>query len=86
MSYIDVPEFVLRDCPLCLRGAVLAAKGCHERLYRIYCTGLTEKPLPTCTRQTDWVHTPVLAVSEWNSERDVPLPLFPNRLLIGKTG
>ncbi|MBK9991638.1 MAG: hypothetical protein IPP19_13120 [Verrucomicrobia bacterium] len=31
------PNLVLRDCPLCLRVAVLAAKGCHERRYRIYC-------------------------------------------------
>ena len=79
MSYIDVPEIVLRDCPLCLQVAVLAAKGCHERRYRIYCNGLTEKPQPTCTRQTDWVHTPEIAVSEWNSESDVPLPLFPEQ-------
>ena len=78
MSYIDVPEFVLRDCPLCLRIAVLAAKGCHERRYRIYCDGLTVKPHPVCTRQTDWVHTPELAEMEWNSQHDVPLPLFPD--------
>ena len=86
MSYIDVPEIVLRDCPLCLRVAVLAAKGCHERRYRIYCNGLTEKPTPTCTRQTDWLHMPELAVSEWNSDHDVPLPLFPEQLLNEKTG
>ena len=78
MSYIDVPEFVLRDCPLCLRVAVLVAKGCHERRYHIYCNGLTEKPKPACTRQTDWVHTPEIAVAEWNSDSDVPLPLFPD--------
>ena len=86
VSYIDVPVIVLRDWPLCLQVAVLAAKGCHERRYRIYCNGLTVKPQPTCMRQTDWVHTPELAVSEWNSERDVPLPLFPDQLLVEKAG
>jgi hypothetical protein len=58
---------------------VLAAKGCHERRYRIYCDGLTVKPVPACTRQTDWMYMPELAVSDWNSDRDVPLPLFPEQ-------
>jgi len=78
VSYIDVPEFVLRDCPLCQRTAVLVAKGCHERCYRIYCEGLAAKPHPTCSRQTAWVHLPELAEKEWNSQHDVPLPLFPD--------
>jgi hypothetical protein len=78
VSYIDVPEFVLRDCPLCGRISVLAAKGCHERRYRIYCSGLTEKPQPACTRQTEWWHMPEAAEIEWKSDHDVPLPLFPD--------
>ena len=86
VSYIDVPEFVLRDCPLCLRVAVLAAKGCHERRYRIYCDGLTAKPKPTCTRQTDWWHTPEAAETEWNLDHDVPLPLFPEQVFTEKAG
>lgn len=76
VSYIEVPELILRDCPLCLRVAVLAAKGCHERRYRIYCHGLTDRPAPTCARQTDWLHTPEAAVAAWDSVADVPLPLF----------
>lgn len=76
VSYIDVPELVLRDCPLCFQPAVLAAKGCHERHYRIYCSGLTIKPTPTCSRQTDWLYSPEIALREWNSDADVPLPLF----------
>jgi len=78
VSYIDVPEFVLRDCPLCGRISVLAAKGCHERRYRVYCSGLMEKPQPACTRQTAWWHMPEAAEIEWKSDHDVPLPLFPN--------
>lgn len=76
VSYIDVPELVLRDCPLCSQIAVLAAKGCHERRYRVYCNGMTAAPAPTCTRQTDWMYTPEAAVMQWDSDADVPLPLF----------
>lgn len=76
MSYIDVPELVLRDCPLCSQPAVLAAKGCHERRYRIYCNGLTAKPTPSCKRETDWMFSPEAALIQWDSDADVPLPLF----------
>jgi hypothetical protein len=86
VSYTDVPEFVLRDCPLCGRVSVLAAKGCHERRYRIYCSGLTEKPQSACSRETAWWHMPEAAEVEWNLDHDVPLPLFPEQLLNEKTG
>lgn len=86
MSYIDVPELVIRDCPLCGRVSVLAAKGCHERRYRIYCSGLREQPEPACTRATAWWHMPEAAELEWNQDHDVPLPLFPEEKLTEKTG
>ena len=77
MSYSEVPDLVVHDCPLCGRVAVVAAKGCHERRFRIYCAGLAEKTEPACQRQTDWLHSPEAAVVEWDSTKDVPLPLFP---------
>lgn len=86
MSYIDVPEFVIRNCPLCGRASVLAAKGCNERRYRIYCSGMMEKPVASCERATSWWHVPEAAEIEWNSDRDVPLPLFPDEELCKKTG
>jgi len=70
-------ELELLPCPLCGRTAAIATKGCSERMFRVYCTGFNVMPTPACSRQTDWLFSPEVVQANWNSDRDAPLPLFP---------